>query len=342
MGKATIFFSIIIVVLAVLVVSGSRKEKGTKEKPSVGMKEFFITHNAAKRRYLVYVPKKYDAQRPLPVVLNFHGGGGNADGVEPMTHMNATADAHDFIVVYPEATGTKLLGTLIGSWNTGVDARFAHVDDVGFISAVIDAVKNDLSIDDARIYATGISNGAQMAYRLACERPELITAIAPVGSQSVAEACALARPVPVIHFHGTKDPCAVYDGGMCGGCIADYFKELIGMTIEPVRYQCESVPDAFQKVIAKNGIHNKIPVIMYAHNNATCLAYGQGEAGESVLCIIKGMGHTWPGGGYGKPCEDGDDTKKCMAYKNVVGALSNDISANEMMWEFFSKFSLKK
>ncbi len=341
MRKAIIFFSIIIV-FAVFVVSGLHKERNSKEKSLLGMKEFFMMHKGIERRYLVYAPKGYDVQRPLPVVLNFHGGGGNADGMEPMAHMSATADAHNFIVVYPEATGTKFLGTLIGAWNTGLDERFAHVDDVGFISALINVLKKDFSVDDARIYATGISNGAQMVYRLACERSDLITAIAPVGSQSVTGACSLKRPVPVIHFHGTEDKCAFYNGGVCGGCIADYFKGLTGITVKTVEHQCESVPDAFRKVIAMNGIQNKAPVVVYKNNNAECTAYGQEEAGESVLCVVKGMGHTWPGGGYGKPCEDGYETKKCKEYVNVVGALSNDISANEMIWEFFSKFSLKK
>lgn len=318
------------------------KGSEVKKERSAGEHEFTLEHGGMSRRYIVYLPQSYTGAEAMPVIVNLHGGGGNANGVNAMSLMNATADDHGFIVVYPEGAGVRILGKTIAAWNTGTDERIAHVDDIGFIAAVIEKVKTDFSVDSTRIYATGMSNGAQMAYALACELSDTIAAIAPIGAQGVFTSCTAKRPVPIIHFHGTEDPCAPYDGGTCGGCIQKYFKNVLGIEMQQTQFQCEAVPEHIKKWVARNRIKDLSSRVVHENGSARCIAYGKDEPGEVVLCSIAGAGHTWPGGAYGTPCEDGMDKMKCKEWISVVGGLSHDVSANELMWEFFQRHRLVK
>jgi polyhydroxybutyrate depolymerase len=88
------------------------------------------------------------------------------------------------------------------------------VDDVGFALAALRDVARNVSIDPARVYATGHSNGAMMAYRLAIDAAERVAAIAPVAGAMQAARFPPARPVPVLHIHSVDDPRALYAGGL--------------------------------------------------------------------------------------------------------------------------------
>ncbi|OHA82732.1 MAG: hypothetical protein A3B07_01265 [Candidatus Yonathbacteria bacterium RIFCSPLOWO2_01_FULL_43_27] len=299
---------------------------------------FSIIHNNTERRYRVHIPTTYDENKKTPVILNLHGGGGNIDSMADMTGMNETSDKYGFIVVYPEGTLQKVLGKSLGSWDTGMIKKIITVDDVGYISAVIDDVKTKYNIDEARVYATGISNGAQMSYKLACELSNKITAIAPVASQGAFTTCPLSRPVPTIHFHGTEDICASYNGGLCGGCLQKYFETLIGVSTADTTYACESVPNFIEKWVKINNI-SEAPKLVLEKDTARCISYGNGQDREVAFCSVGNMGHAWPGGNHGIVCEDAD-SKKCKDYIRVMGNTSNTISANELMWQFFSKYSL--
>ena len=346
MGKFIILAAIITIVSFGLLKYAQKKpaqdflDHAAQKELSPGQHEFSIEHGGISRRYIVYLPISYNKANVAPVIFNFHGGGGNAESNISMANMNETADKYGFIVVYPEGTGVKIFGKTIAAWNTGTDERIVHVDDVGFIAVVIEKIKSDFNGNPARIYATGISNGAQMAYRLACELSGTIAAIAPVAAQGVTAPCNSQRPMPIMHFHGTEDMCAPYAGGICGGCIQKYFKATIGIEIKQVQFQCDPVPEYIKKWITINRIADTAPHIVYQNNSAQCIAYGKDEPGEVVLCTVDGMGHTWPGGTYGIPCEGGLDAKKCRQWISVVGKLNADISANEIMWEFFKKHDL--
>src|SRR5205085_12472741 len=132
------------------------------------------TFALGERSYVVHVPV---AQGALPVVINLHGGGSNAESQQRYSGMDAVADREHFIVVYPNGTGR---GRFL-VWNAGTccgRAPMQHIDDVGFIRAVIGDLANRTPIDRHRIYATGLSNGSMMTYRLAAEAPDLVAAIA--------------------------------------------------------------------------------------------------------------------------------------------------------------------
>ncbi|OYT27445.1 MAG: hypothetical protein B6U97_01610 [Candidatus Altiarchaeales archaeon ex4484_96] len=167
---------------------------------------FSIEHDGLDRKYIVYVPTSYDGER-MPLVLAIHGGAGNAEDSIRYFQLNNLSDQEGFFVVYPEGTGPQIMGRVYGSWNGGNccgPALDNNVDDVGFIRELIDRITDDYNIDEERIYATGMSNGAIMSYALACHLSDKIAAIAPVGSIGHYRECIQNRLVPVMHFTGQK------------------------------------------------------------------------------------------------------------------------------------------
>jgi len=164
------------------------------------------------RTYLVHPPRGYDGKTPLPLVLVLHGALQGAAGVERMSGMSAKADKERFLVAYPNGTSRSGLAP---TWNAGACCGYAqinNVDDVGFLRALIDRLEHDYRVDPKRIFATGISNGGMMSYRLACEMADRVAAIAPVeGAQDID--CRPSEPASVLIFHGTADLLVPYKGG---------------------------------------------------------------------------------------------------------------------------------
>src|SRR5215210_833768 len=151
------------------------------------------------RRYYLYLPSTWHRGQPAPLVLVFHGGGGRAKSIAPHTGFSRLAERDGFIVAYPEG--------LNGRWNDGRGYAATH-DDVGFVRVLLDTLQRELGIDPHRIYATGISNGAMFSYRLACDLPGALAAIAPVAGAMPADlepGCAHTQPVSVLAFQGTAD-----------------------------------------------------------------------------------------------------------------------------------------
>jgi len=157
-----------------------------------------------KRTYLVHIPKKYDPKKPTPVVLALHGAAMNGPMMAPFSGLNKKSDDAGFIVVYPSGTGTGPFLT----WNAGgLLGKMAEgkADDVAFISKLLDDLATVVKVDEKRVYATGISNGGMMCYRLAAGLSDRIAAIAPVAGTIAIKESKPKRRVPVLHFHGTRD-----------------------------------------------------------------------------------------------------------------------------------------
>ena len=147
-----------------------------------------IVHDGYARGYIVHTPPQYKPHggASLPVVMALHGGGGSAMGMEDLYGLNSYADQAGMIVVYPQ--GVPSLIEKFRTWNAGAccgRAKKDNSDDTGFLAAVIDDVVTSYRADGHRVYVTGHSNGAMMAYRLACEIPGRIAGIAAVDGQSV-------------------------------------------------------------------------------------------------------------------------------------------------------------
>ena len=155
------------------------------------------------RVYRLYIPA--GLPKPAPLVVMLHGWTGSAQQAERQYGWNQRADSGKFVVAYPEGVGE--------SWNAGGccgQASSDNVDDVGFITAAVRDISQNVDIDKARTYAAGISNGGILAYKLACTT-DLFAAIGPDAATQL-EACPAPRPISVLHIHGTDDKLVRYDG----------------------------------------------------------------------------------------------------------------------------------
>ncbi|MFM7056376.1 MAG: alpha/beta hydrolase family esterase [Planctomycetota bacterium] len=270
------------------------------------------------RRYLVHIPQSCDGKQPSPVVLVFHGGGGNPSGMVQLCGMNAKADQAGFIVVYPYGTG-RLDNSLL-TFNGGECCGYAKdngIDDVGFTKALLDDLAKVVNVDADRVYATGLSNGGIMSHRLASELSDRIAAIAPVGGPLMLETLHNDRAVSVMQFHGTKDEHAPYAGGFGKG-----FLGRNGIT------KFRSVESTMESWVRANGCNVKPAVTMLPDQaddgmRVTRKTWSGGRSGSEVVLIeIEGGGHTWPG-------------RHPVA--SQLGESTMDISANDLMWEFFQR-----
>jgi len=249
----------------------------------------------------VHVPKGYDRTKASPVVLSFHGYTSNGTQQNLLARMTDKADSANFIAVHPEGTGSS------PSWNAGAccgDAATNAVDDVGFVSALIDELESKLCVDAHRVFATGMSNGGFLSHRLACELSSRIAAVAPVAGVLGMATCTPTRPISVFHFHGTLDPLVPYDGSTSMG----FGSVLQTMSGWATRNGCSATP----RETSKKG-------------DVTCTTYdGCKDGAEVNLCTVTGGGHTWPGG---LPVPS-------------LGYTTTDIVATDAMWDFFVKHPL--
>ena len=179
-----------------------------------GTYRFHFIHGGLRREYLVHVPAAAIG-KPAPVLLALHGGGGDMDFQAQNYGLVEKSEAAGFIAVFPNGS-SRFASGILATWNAGTCCGRAveqKIDDVGFLKAVIDRVATQASIDKSRVYATGMSNGGLMSYRLACDLPGMIRAIAPVAGTDNTIACKPSRPVPVIHFHAKDDSHVLFSGG---------------------------------------------------------------------------------------------------------------------------------
>jgi polyhydroxybutyrate depolymerase len=287
---------------------------GQTEPLGAGDHKRTITVDKLKRTHWIHVPPKYDPKKPAPVVLALHGATMVGKLMEAGTGLSKTADDNNFIVVYPDGTG------ILPTWNAGLfPGEFNKVDDVKYLGKVLDDVEGALNVDRKRVYATGLSNGAMMCYRLASEMSDRIVCIAPVGGTMAIEKYEPKRPVPVMHFHGTKDMLVPFDGPPKNKKDTPSF----------LRFR--SVDDTVTTCAKANGCaetptetevdvkEEKLKVMRKEY------AGGKAKA-EVILFTIENGGHTWPGSPFSP---------------TFLGPSTKNFSANDAMWEFFKKHALK-
>jgi polyhydroxybutyrate depolymerase len=174
-----------------------------------------VSVNGSERIAYLHAPANLKPEAKLPLVIGFHGGAGTAEGYIEISQLFPKADRAGFVAVCPEGTALFVLGRH-RVWNSGPEyARSTrNADDVQFTRLLIDKVSSLYNIDPKRIYATGFSNGGQMAYRLALELGDRIAAIAPMSGGRLAGDLRPSRPVPVLHIHGTGDTVYPLKGGL--------------------------------------------------------------------------------------------------------------------------------
>lgn len=171
-----------------------------------------VLHNGEEREYFLYVPDSYNENTEYPVLLNFHGFGGNAkDYINYESDFRDVAEQEGVILVYPQ--GSLLSG--FSHWNAApmAEDNKSNTDDIGFIELLIRNLQQDLSVDPNRIYATGFSNGGMFSYALGCFTEGLIAGVAAVsGLQLNLEDCSPSHPISVLIAHSTTDDVIPYTG----------------------------------------------------------------------------------------------------------------------------------
>jgi polyhydroxybutyrate depolymerase len=269
-----------------------------------GEYRFTFEHGGMTRFYLVHVPRSYHGQK-TPLLLALHGGGGSADyqANDAKYGLISKSEQAGFIAVFPN--GFSRFGGKLATWNAGSCCAGAvrnNVDDVGFIRDVIHRVERQANIDSRRIFATGMSNGAMMSWRLACEARE-IRAIAPVEGTDNTIRCNPSRAVPVIQFHATNDEMVAFNGGPGPSSFT--------------KVNFTSVPATQAKWVALNRADPKAVRVLTVPGAHCDLHRGPAPV---ELCVTDSGGHSWPGGGT----------------QQFRKQPSQAISANDLMWAFFS------
>ncbi len=259
------------------------------------------------REYLLYVPAIYNGATAVPLVLNLHGYTSNNLAQSLYGDFRAIADTANFLIVHPNGTldaqGSRFWNTFGGS---------SSVDDVAFLSHLIDSLQAVYNIDPNRIYSTGMSNGGFMSYALACELNDRIAAIASVtGSMTAANlaACQPDRPVPVMEIHGTADNTVPYNGSAFSGFVA--IPTLVAAWVD--FNNASPTPTVTQVPNTNTGDGSTVEHYRYTG----------GDLGSTVEHYkVIGGGHTWPGAVFN------------------IGVTNQDINASREIWRFFRSYRL--
>ena len=265
-----------------------------------------IMSSGRKRDYLLYVPKTYDARKPTPLVISLHAAALWATPQMKTSKWNDVADRAGFLVVYPTASnqgGVRIFH---------VEKNALLMQDVLFISDLIDTLSAHYNIDKSMVYANGLSNGGGMSFALSCTLGNRIAAVGLVASAQTLpfDWCPDKRPVPVIAFHGTADPAVPYHGGTSWVTAVPFPDITKFMTQWARRNGCNGAP-------ADSDV--AIDVARRSYTQCT-------DSADVVLYSVKGGGHTWPGG------------EPLPAW--LVGPTSSSINASQLMWQFFRQHKL--
>lgn len=259
----------------------------------------FVTHDSltiggVQRTYRLYTPASVDAHTAAPLVVVLHGNASTADDMVQTSQFDLAADAHGFILVYPNG--------IERSWNGGFccePAPTLGVDDVGFLNALIPYLVAQRAVNRQRVYMTGFSSGAIMAYRYACEGSQPVTAIAPVAGTMMLTGCHPQHPVSVLAINGTADGEVPYAGGhlLPGASATDAIVPPVTSVVHVWAQldQCQGTPAQ-----SSGG-----PV-----SDARWTVCSAGSTVE--LQTISGAGHTWYAPGFG-PADGAIDATQVIA-----------------------------
>ena len=267
-----------------------------------------IVHDNLYRSYTTYIPAIYNTSQPTPLVFNFHGLTGNSTIAMWHADFRSIADTANFIIVHPLGSLNSLGET---HWNVGQIGT--SINDIDFISKLLDSLSLEYNINFDRVYCTGMSNGAYMSYRLACELSDKIAAIAPVAGSYISymlNNCNPTHSTPVLHIHGVADSSSIYYGNTGVESIAGIISYWVNYN------QCDT-QSLFTPIANINLIDSSV-VEHYAWKN--------GVNGVEVehFKIIDG-GHTWPGSNF--PNSNG-------------GITNHDINASLEIWKFLSRYDI--
>ncbi|MGF7238093.1 MAG: alpha/beta hydrolase family esterase [Frankia sp.] len=257
----------------------------------------WITVAGVRRGYLLAVPAAVRTASSLPVIVNFHGYHQNAGAQESYTHLSVSGTAAGYIVMTPLGVN--------GQWNF-VRRAAVGPDDVTFITQALDGLASQTCVNKARVFLTGLSDGADMAVALACADPSRFAAVVPVAASVVPASCG-ASPPSLLEIHGTSDPVVPYTGGG-----AD----------RPAPFQGtrpQAAKDRTARYASYAGCGGGASW-RASEVGTRLLGYAGCASGVDVgLLAVTGGGHTWPG----------------AAPQPSLGATATSFSANQLMLTYF-------
>ena len=279
-----------------------------------------IIHEGVEREYIVHVPDNFNEDSPVVFVI--HGFTGSAGQIMEYSGMNTIADREGFLVVYPQGTTDSGGNTF---FNVGYEFhKDSTVDDVSFIRDLFTLLSEEYSLKRKQGFATGMSNGGDMSYLLACTSADLFRAVAPVAGSLMSKTkdmCNTQSPVPIFEIHGTGDQITLFDGDMenDGGWGAYYdLPSTISFFAEAYNLDKTST-----KMIAKKEEDSEYDIYFER--------YWSQSSNEEVWMykIVEGR-HVWPG-------------FKINWWENPIfwyyfGSGNDDINASEEVWRFFKRY----
>jgi polyhydroxybutyrate depolymerase len=283
-----------------------------------------LRHEGAERHYFIRLPPAYSPPKRHPLLLVFHGGGGNPEQVMGASDLAGRAAREGWILVAPAGSGRL---PRILTWNVGFGfgyARERSVDDIGFIRELLDVLVSTYAIDAGRIYATGISNGGILCHLLAGHLSGRIAAIAPIAATAGGRAQDQVlwthppkpqHPVSVLAFNGSRDLSIPLEGGWQKRSHAH----------DPVEiWSAQQTADFWveHNHCSRPAFKERNEARQYERHVYRCEPSGAAV----VLMILLNQGHAWPGGIKGFRLGD---------------APSQAVSANELMFEFFKRHPKK-
>lgn len=275
-----------------------------------------IVVDGISREILLHLPDP--PKRDIPLVVMLHGKGGSAAWAEEETGWSRLADREGFAVAYPEAlprdrsSPPKFL-TNPALWHDGsfLDDAFAERADLHFLSTMLDVLTDKAAIDPARIFATGFSNGAGMAFALANRFADRIAAIAPVAGHCWLDEPAPVRPVPTFFLIGSDDPLIPLAGGRVR---SPWGKVLDKPSVEgSLRKWARAIGCSETPTLKSRDADSTLQSFSAADDHYRCL-----------LLTIAQLGHHWPGG-LGR-----------LSHK-IAGRPSEKVDACERIWGFFQQ-----
>lgn len=278
--------------------------------------EIDVPFGSRVRSAIVCTPAAAAPAAGWPLVLAFHGGRSHPDGMRRFAGLDVLAAQGRAAVAYPAGTGSRP-GLL--TWNGGNccgEARDDVSDDVGFAAAVVDAVAARIAVDPRRFHATGMSNGAMMAYRFAAERADIVASVAAVAGPLALDVISPARPVPVLAFHGTLDQFTPLEGGIGRRSVTRVsHRPILACLLDwvrangcPATFRREPVPCSDEGIAVER------------------FTWGPGRAGSEVVFYrLEGGGHTWPGR---------------VPDSFYLGPSALSIDATALIWDFFAQHPL--
>ena len=297
----------------------ARPSSGCSADPRPGQRQVTI-EGAEPGFYYVYTPGWQQPGEALPMVVDLHGFGEPAATQVKFSQLSPFGAFAGFVTITPQIPRT------VPRW----DVRPGSVD-LSFVLMAIEQAESRGCVDTSRVYVTGLSNGAMMTSRIACDLADRVAAVAMVAGVQDPADCSPSRPVPMIAFHGTADTFLSYDGGL-GTSVADLPNPsgvgTLGTTEMSVPgTRTASVPEVMAAWAQRDGCQ-PTPAESTVAADVTLFDYDCPADTDVRLYRIDGGGHTWPGSSFS------------AELAGVVGATAMDISANQVMWEFFRQYSL--